>query len=223
MAAAGTSEPESGRVSARGGPDHPRLPAAVTALPGSAVLVPVKAFRLAKQRLAATLDAADRAALARRMAAAVVAAAAPLPVSVVCDDDDVAKWAHSVGATVLWRPGRGLNQAVHDGVTALAEKGYRRVVVAHADLPRAVSLAWVAAFPGLTIVPDRRDDGTNVLSLPTDSGFRFGYGAGSFRRHGAEGRRVGLAVRVVREPALGWDVDLPDDLQGLPLPVSSPP
>jgi 2-phospho-L-lactate guanylyltransferase len=153
----------------------------------------------------------------------VVAAAAPLPVSVVCDDDEVARWARKVGAAVLWRPGRGLNQAVHDGVTALAASGYRRVVVAHADLPRATSLAWVAAFPGITIVPDRRDDGTNVLSLPTDAGFQFSYGAGSFRRHAAEGRRLGLAVRVVREPELGWDVDVPGDLCGLALPVSSPP
>jgi 2-phospho-L-lactate guanylyltransferase len=187
------------------------------------VLVPVKAFRLAKQRLADALDQPERAALARAMASAVVAAAAPLPVAVVCDDEQVAAWAEKVGALVLWRPGRGLNQAVHDGVTALAEAGCRRVVVAHADLPRAASLAWVAAFPGITIVPDRRDDGTNVLSLPTDAGFCFAYGAGSFRRHAAESRRLGLGLRVVREPALGWDVDLPADLPGLVLPVSSPP
>jgi 2-phospho-L-lactate guanylyltransferase len=184
--------------------------------PASAVLVPVKAFRLAKQRLAGALTGDARAALARRMATTVVAAAAPLPVWVVCDDPEVAQWAETVGAGVLWRPGRGLDQAVHDGVAALAGGGCRRAIVAHADLPRAEHLAWVAAFDGVTIVPDRRDDGTNVVSLPTASGFRFSYGAGSFRRHAAEARRLGLALRVVREPALGWDVDVPDDLVGLP-------
>jgi 2-phospho-L-lactate guanylyltransferase len=191
--------------------------------PACAVLVPVKAFRLAKQRLSGALDGDARATLARRMAAAVVTAAAPLPVWVVCDDGAVAVWAAQVGAGVLWRPGRGLDGAVHDGVGALAAEGWQRVVVAHADLPRAVRLDWVAAFPGVTIVPDRRDDGTNVISLPTSGGYRFSYGPGSFRRHAAEARRLGYAVRVVREPSLGWDVDVPDDLPGLEVPPGEPP
>lgn len=182
------------------------------AAPAVAALVPVKAFHLAKARLAGTLGAAERAALARRMAGLVVAAARPLPVAVVCDDDAVAAWAVEHGATVLWRPGRGLNPAVQEAVAALGDAGYARVVVAHADLPLAASLGWVAAFDGATIVPDRRDDGTNVLCVPTGAGFEFAYGAGSFRRHAAEARRRGLAVRVVRDRALGWDVDVAEDL-----------
>ena len=55
-----------------------------------AVLIPVKAFADAKVRLEKVLDADARSALARRMAETVVAAAAPLPVTVVCDDDEVA-------------------------------------------------------------------------------------------------------------------------------------
>ncbi len=187
-----------------------------------AVLVPVKAFSEAKMRLATALEPPARALLARRLAAGVVAAAAPLDVAVVCDDPDVAAWATEVGAIVLWEPGRGLDRAVTAGVAALAARGYGRVVVAHADLPLAATFAWVAAFPGITIVPDRRDDGTNVVSLPTDAGFVFAYGAGSFRRHAAEARRLGLPLRVVRDPVLGWDVDVPDDLlfdaAGVPLP-----
>jgi 2-phospho-L-lactate guanylyltransferase len=116
---------------------------------------------------------------------------------------------------VLWRPGRGLNRAVTEGAKALSEMGIDQLIVAHADLPHAVSLAWVARLPGVTVVPDRRDDGTNVISLPTGLDFRFAYGPGSFRRHAAEARRHRLPVRVVREPNLGWDVDLPDDLTAL--------
>ena len=185
------------------------------AAPAVAALVPVKAFHLAKARLADTLGAAERAALARRMAGVVLAAAQPLPVAVVCDDDAVAAWATEHGATVLWRPGRGLNPAVQEAVTALGDAGYERVVVAHADLPLAASLGWVAAFPGVTIVPDRRDDGTNVLCVPTGIGFEFAYGAGSFRRHAAEARRRRMPVRVVRDRALGWDVDIAEDLAAL--------
>ncbi len=65
------------------------------------------------------------------------------------------------------------------------------------------------------MVPCHRDDGTNVLSLPADTAFRFSYGPGSFRRHAAEGRRLGLGVRVVRDPDLAFDVDVPEDLAAL--------
>lgn len=177
------------------------------------MLVPVKAFHEAKLRLAEALDPGARAHLARQMATAVVAAAAPLPVAVVCDDDAVARWAGEVGAEVLWTPGLGLNGAVAAGVARLAERGVERAIVAHADLPHAVELAWVADFDGVTLVPDRHDDGTNVAAVPTGAGFTFSYGPASFARHVAEAHRVGLPLRVVREPRLGWDVDLPDDLR----------
>lgn len=180
----------------------------------AAVLIPVKAFHLAKARLAGTLAPAERASLARAMASLVLAAAAPLPVYVVCDDEEVARWAGSGGAHVVWRPGHGLNGAVTSGVAALADVGFTSAVVAHSDLPLAVQLDRLVAGPGgVLLVPDRREDGTNVAVVPTDASFTFAYGPGSFHRHVAEAQRLGLAITVVREPdALGWDVDLPDDL-----------
>jgi 2-phospho-L-lactate guanylyltransferase len=179
----------------------------------AAVLVPVKAFSRAKVRLASALGPHERAALARSMAEQVLRAAAPLPAHVVCDDEEVAEWARRHGASVVWKPGRGLNGAVLEGVADLATDGFERVVVAHADLPHALALAWVADHDGVTLVPDRRDDGTNVIGLPAASGFRFAYGPGSFVRHRTEAGRLGLPVRVVREPRLGWDVDQPADLE----------
>jgi 2-phospho-L-lactate guanylyltransferase len=178
----------------------------------AAVLVPVKSFAAAKLRLATALPAAERVALVRSMAERVLAAAAPLAVTVVCDDDDVAAWAADHGAAALLRPGRGLNGAVQDGVAALAAAGVERVVVAHADLPLASTLAPIADFDGVTLVPDRRHDGTNVICVPSGAGFRFAYGPGSFRRHEAESDRLGLPTRVLHDEALGWDVDVPDDL-----------
>jgi 2-phospho-L-lactate guanylyltransferase len=178
----------------------------------AAVLVPVKAFHEAKLRLAEALGEGERAALARRMATTVVAAAGGLPVSVVCDDELVAAWAASVGAEVVWCPGRGLNRAVEEGVTHLQRAGVERVIVAHADLPLADELGWAAEFDGITLVPDRHGDGTNVICVPAAAGFRFAYGAGSFARHRAEAERLGLPVRTVDAPRLAWDVDLPADL-----------
>jgi 2-phospho-L-lactate guanylyltransferase len=146
------------------------------------------------------------------MAERVLAAAGPLPTAVVCDDAGVAAWAAGLGALVLEEPGRGLNGAVAEGVAQLAAWGARQVIVAHADLPLAVSLTQVAHFPGVTLVPDRRRDGTNVVCVPTNVEFAFSYGPGSFARHFAEARRTGQGVRVVDEPLLAWDVDLPADL-----------
>jgi 2-phospho-L-lactate guanylyltransferase len=184
----------------------------------AAVLVPVKSFADAKVRLAPALAPADRARLAREMAAAVVLASAPLPVAVVCDDREVATWARRLGALVVWEPGRGLNGAVEAGVEQLGRAGVRRVVVAHGDLPHAAGLAALAGEAGETgvlLVSDRRRDGTNVASIPTGAGFRFSYGPGSFARHQAEAARLGLAVTVVDNPLLAFDVDVPDDLDAL--------
>ncbi len=180
--------------------------------------MPVKAFSRAKERLAPRLSPAERAALARRMAAGVVAAAAPLPVWVVCDDAEVAGWARSVGAAVSWQPGSGLNGAVQAAVSELAAAGWARVIVAHGDLPRATALAWLAEPPAVAtpdtvvVVPDRRGDGSNVLSVPAAGGFRFAYGPGSCARHVAEARRLGLPFVVLRHERLQYDVDDPSDL-----------
>lgn len=177
-----------------------------------AALVPVKAFGAAKQRLAGVLSPVERHRLARHMAEIVVDAGAGLAVHVVCDDDEVAAWAESRGATVLWRPGAGLNAAVTEGVAQLAATGFDHVVVAHSDLPLARSLAGVARSGVVTLVPDRTDDGTNVVALPSASPFVFAYGPGSFRRHLASAAELALDVRVVRDPLLAHDVDTPSDL-----------
>ena len=149
------------------------------------------------------------------MAEIVLLAAAPLPAAVVCDDDEVRAWAERVAAPgVVWCPGRGLERrGGRRRGRAARPRASTRAIVAHADLParHPARLAWPTS-PGVTLVPDRRDDGTNVSPLPTDVRVPFSYGPGSFARHRAEAARLGLPARVVRDPHLGWDVDLPADL-----------
>lgn len=189
------------------------MPALPETPPASAaVVVPVKAFARAKARLAEVLDAATRAELARAMAGTVLRAAGGLRVVVVCDDPEVRAWAEREGAEALWTPDLGLNGAVEAGVDHLRRRGVERAVVAHADLPLATHLRWVAGSALVTLVPDRHHDGTNVACVPTDAGFRFAYGRGSFAAHRAEAARLGLTARLVPDPRLGWDVDLPADL-----------
>lgn len=176
------------------------------------VLVPVKAFKDAKARLGTILDESQRERLARWTSARVLAAAGELPTFVACDDESVAAWATEHGATVLWHPGVGLNAAVNDSVGELRGAGVTDVIVAHGDLARAQSLAALAEPGTVTLVPDRHDDGTNVVALPTDLHFRFAYGPGSFRRHLRSAIAAGHTVRVRRDPLLAVDIDTPSDL-----------
>ena len=189
---------------------------ATASLGPEVVLIPVKAFAQAKRRLGGSMDDGERVRLVRAMAGHVVAASAPLPVAVVCDDEDVASWAEGLGAVVVWTPGQGLNGAVRAGVTRLAETGTEWVTVAHGDLPRARGLGTLEHFAGVTLVPDRRDDGTNVLRVPAARRLPLLPTARARSGPTAPRRlRLGLPVRVLRVPDLAYDVDWPSDVAEL--------
>jgi len=181
---------------------------------GAGVVIPIRAFALGKARLAEHLAPSARVELGRRLADAVAAAAGELPAVVVTSAPEVRAWARERALAVVDDPG-SLDGAAVIGRDWVRERGLARVVVAHADLPRARSLAPLtrdAGRPVVALVPCHRDDGTPVLSLPVDAPFTFAYGAGSYRRHAAEARRLGLGLRVLRDPDLAFDVDLNDDL-----------
>src|SRR6478736_4865094 len=91
----------------------PMFPDAVRA-PTSGAVIPIRAFALGKARLAASLDSAERAALGR-------------------------VWATDLDLDVLDDPG-SLDGAATIGRDHLRARGCSRVVVAHADLPRAHDL-----------------------------------------------------------------------------------
>jgi 2-phospho-L-lactate guanylyltransferase len=89
-------------------------------------------------------------------------------------------------------------------------------VIAHADLPFATTFDHVVGTADeVVIVPCHRNDGTPVLSVPVSAPFQFSYGDGSFARHRAEAERLGLPLRIVRDDALAFDVDVPADLERL--------
>lgn len=179
------------------------------------VVVPLRSLTTGKLRLGSALDDRRRRSLIAEMAETVLRAAHELPVLVVHDDPDVAAWAARLGAEAARPDQPGLNAAVTFGVGHLARHGYDRVIVAHADLPAARDLRPVADFDGVTLVPDRLGDGTNVLCVPTGIDFTFAYGPGSFEAHCTIADRIGVPLRIVEDPELALDVDHPDDLDRL--------
>lgn len=174
------------------------------------MLVPVKDFTHAKGRLTGHLDAGQRRRLARGMATRVLAAAGRLRTYVACDSDEVADWAESHGATVLWGPGLGLNGAIDHGVATVSGKGHDHVVILHGDLPLAADLRSLV-WPGeIVVVPDQRADGTNLISRPTSCEVPAEYGGGSFGRHLAQALGCGVPVTVRHDARFSLDVDTID-------------
>jgi len=172
---------------------------------------------MGKARLAAVLSERERAALARSMAERVVNAAGTHPVVIVSSATEVVAWALDRGCDVVADPG-SLDAAAAAGRGWAIERGLARYAVVHADLPLARSLDAVVGdgnAPVAVIVPDHRDDGNPVLSLPTNVPFTFAYGPDSAARHAEDARRRALTVRIVRDPALGFDIDVAADLTEL--------
>ncbi|MGD0055102.1 MAG: 2-phospho-L-lactate guanylyltransferase [Acidimicrobiales bacterium] len=178
------------------------------------VLVPIKAFSSAKSRLRAVLDPEEVRNLARRLATQVLEAAQPRRTLVVCDDDEVAQFATDRGVEVVRTRATTLNGAVAEAYGQMASGD--TVIVAHADLRDPRGLGAFLPAPGVTIVTDHHGRGTNVLALPAGAEFRFGYGPDSATRHRHECERLALACTVIVDSPWGYDVDEPNDLEGVP-------
>jgi len=181
------------------------------------VVVPLRSFARGKARLADALDDDTRRAFTRMMAERVVAAAGDRPTVIVTSAADVIDWARALGLAHVDDPGT-LDRAAHAGRDWVRARKLARVVVMHADLPLASTLDGIADDAGAPIavlVPDHHDDGNPVLAIPSAADFAFAYGPGSCARHVAEAERCGLRVRLVRDRALGFDVDDAADLAAL--------
>ena len=80
-----------------------------------AVLIPIKSFNEAKERLSEALDKSERSILMQKMAETVINSSGSLSIWVVCDDDEVASWAESKNVSVIKVEKPGLNNAVGKG------------------------------------------------------------------------------------------------------------
>lgn len=197
------------------------MPSETSALTAAAlaIVIPIKAFHHAKERLSDLLTPAERFVLAKMCAERVLRAASEHEVFVVCDDQDVAHWARDLDAKIVWQPDVGLNAAVRAGVDAARVNKFDLAIVAHSDLPLATNFSHLfrdcdlqTLKTSVTLVPDRHEDGTNVMILPTASDFEFAYGKNSFLVHQEMAKKCGLAVRIIRDQRLAVDIDTADDL-----------
>ena len=189
------------------------------------VVVLIKDFDSAKQRLRPAMGARSRRALARRNAQrAVEAASGGDHILVVTGSDEVAEMATGWGAEVLVEPREeGQNVAARRGINRAVEKGAEAVLVLSSDLPLVTAKAvrdmldagGRHASPVVVAAPAIGRGGTNALYLrPAEViGLHFGDDSLAKFRDDAESRGVRFVIH--HSDAMALDLDEPSDLARL--------
>jgi 2-phospho-L-lactate guanylyltransferase len=182
-------------------------------------VIPIRDLDGGKTRLAGAIDGDARRLPALAMYHDVLAAASACPsldgVAAVSDDEEALRVAVAAGAEAIATP-VGLNESLTAATRTLSGRGAERLVVVLADLPlvSAGALRRVAEERADLVIVRSRDGGTNALALAPGA-IDFHYGPGSAGKHEDVARSAGLAVRVLDEPSLEFDVDTPEDLERL--------
>lgn len=189
------------------------------------VVVLIKDFDSAKQRLRPALGVKSRRALARRNALlAVRAAAAGDHVLVVAGSDEVAELAAVWGADVLLETREeGQNVAAERGLQRATEGGAGAVLLLPSDLPFITEaavrdlLASVSRLkpPVAVAVPASGRGGTNALYVRPPGAIAMQFGDDSFARFRAEAKAKNVNFAVHRSDAMALDLDEPSDLARL--------
>jgi 2-phospho-L-lactate guanylyltransferase len=189
------------------------------------VVVLIKGFDVAKQRLSPALDAAARERLARQNARlALSAARAGDAVLAVCGSQAAAELARLAGAETLLEPDpQGQNPAARRGIEHAVRRGAGAVLLLSSDLPlvsrRAVAgmIAFVRRIPAPAAVaaPAVGRGGTNALYLSPPDAVGLHFGDDSLAKFEADARKKGVEFRLYRSRSLALDLDEPADLAAL--------
>jgi 2-phospho-L-lactate/phosphoenolpyruvate guanylyltransferase len=195
------------------------------------VILPVKSFEDAKQRLRAELQPAPRRSLVEAMFSDVLVALRRTTlveqVLVVSNHNGAQRIAGGYGAMVVDDAEVGHNEAALIGVQRALELGAERVLLVPGDCPLLSPgeldelIGRPVSAPSVLIVPDRHGSGTNALLLTPPDALAPAFGPGSRQRHEEAGRAAGIVVQTVPVPSLALDVDTPEDLAAVRAALAS--
>jgi 2-phospho-L-lactate guanylyltransferase len=189
------------------------------------VVVLIKGFDVAKQRLSPALDHAARERLARQNSRlALNAARAGDAVLAVCGSQAAAELARIAGAETLLEPNpQGQNPAARRGIEHAIRRGAGAVLLLSSDLPlvsrRAV--AGMIAFarriptPAAVAAPAVGRGGTNALYIAPPDAVGLHFGDDSLAKFESDARLSGVQFRLYRSRSLALDLDEPADLAAL--------
>lgn len=186
------------------------------------VIVLIKDFDSAKQRLGPALDPKARRELAQRNAElAIRAAAAGDGRLVVTGSQEVVALAERLGAETLLEPRQeGQNAAANRGIAEAVKRGARAVLLLSSDLPLVTQDAVQELLdfggrlptPAVVAVPAIGRGGTNALYLEPPDAMSLHFGADSLAAFRREAEASGVNFAIHRSEAMALDLDEPADL-----------
>ncbi|HWC32202.1 MAG TPA: 2-phospho-L-lactate guanylyltransferase [Actinomycetota bacterium] len=183
------------------------------------IAVPVKSLERAKGRLIPVLSPLERAALTLAMLEDVLDACVDIPgwhTWVVSPDEAVLEVAARRRTRAVPERDPGLNAAVRQVEEDAAGADALAVVLGDLPLLHTDALARVLRTLGAVVAaPSDSDGGTNVLLRRPTAVIAPRFGTDSFRKHQDAAETRGLPFAAVRDPALAFDLDRPDDVRTL--------
>ena len=188
------------------------------------LLLPVKNFANAKQRLTSVLDSSERRKLAQAMLEDVLQALHSWtqrpPVALVTGAASARRLARSFSFEVIEDPrNEGETEAIALGTRVCEARGAPYTLVIPGDIPLVEPSelqAILAAAPngpaGSVLVPATDERGTNAAWRKPAGLFPLTFGEYSFQPHLRAARAAGYPCVVLRLPGVELDVDTPADL-----------
>jgi 2-phospho-L-lactate guanylyltransferase len=190
------------------------------------VILPVKPFDDAKERLATGLAAEQRKLIAEAMVKDVLAALSRARevdgVVVVSAEPKMTERAKGVADAVVPDAQTGHSDAAKAGVAWAIENDFDRVVMLPGDCPllEPSELDDLIARTRedrieFAVIPDRMGTGTNALVISPPDAVEPSFGPGSRQRHIAMGLAAARRTAEHEIPSLALDLDTADDLMEL--------
>ena len=186
-------------------------------------IVPVKPLRRGKSRLSGVLTEEERTFLNFSMLGNTMKALSGVKaidkILVISRDPAALTLAREFGARTVQEDSTSeLNLALQRATVVAQMYSAQSVLILPADLPlitpeRIQALIDRACKPPMIVItPDRRREGTNALLMNPVGLISYVYGASSFQRHIDQAMRYRVRVEIYEDPALGLDLDVPEDL-----------
>lgn len=189
---------------------------------GICVLIPIKALKKSKARLAPVLSPGERATITLLMLKDIISAVkrvgAVKVCAVVASDSHTLMEAERWGAVGLSDRGLpGMNSAIAQATDWCMRRGAEAVMVLLGDIP-LVTPADIEAMIDLgegassVVATPSKDGGTNILLRKPPTVIPTVYGPCSFRKHRQEALKRKVPFRAYSSPTASFDVDTPEDL-----------
>lgn len=189
-----------------------------------AVVVPVKRFSCANERLCGFLSPSERVELARVMLGDVLSNLSRTSGAdaffMVTAEPEAAEMGRACGMEIITEKIQtGESSSVDFAMGKCREAGARTVLVVPGDIPAAQSEEFDAVMEKddgrkrVVIVPSRDGTGTNAIMMSPCGIMNTSFGEGSFFRHKKNALGLGLEFSSIILGGIGLDIDAPEDIE----------